>query len=190
MKKLMSLLLCLAMMLSVTALASAENLIPVTFDDFTLYLQEGDLYETYEKVEGQMLFQVFPAYSETNAFHNNLNGVWVSQNLASVADQLDPTDLANQVLAQMDQGLAAQGIAYNNGRVLSAEMDAENGVIAVVIAGEADYTGAGVNLKMELCQLQVYCMLGEQGTYIFTITADSIDSIEQLSNYIYSISFN
>ena len=165
MKKIVALLLSLLLLLPTMAMAEI-----LEFDDFTLEIKDGDLYELGTKAEGEILFMLYPAYDPNATFYPNINCTWVN---GSIVDTL--------------KGYAQQGIAATNGKVVRAEASEEHGYMITYTTTDVDYSGVGVDLQCTLHQMQAFMPLGGTGTYIFTFTAVSEDILAELAEYIDAI---
>ena len=192
MKKILALLLSLMLLLPAIALgeaASNPDAYAVEFDDFTITLNATDALQKGEKVNGQVLFMLYPDYDETATMHPNINGVWTSEDVSNMGN-VTPTDFGNLVLQQSVQGLAAQGVAVSNEALLTAERDEETGSMTLIMSYDADYSGAGLDLKVTLYMVQLYVPLGgDAGSYIFTLTGSSMEDVDALLNKLDVIDF-
>lgn len=191
MKKILALFLSLMLLLPAISLgeaASDPDLYVVDFEDFTIALNATDALQKGEKVNGQVLFMLYPDYDETAIMHPNINGVWTSEDVSDMGN-VTPTDFGNLVLQQSTQGLAAQGIGIANEALLAADRDAETGAMTLVMSYDADYTSVGVDLKTSLYIVQIYVPLGEAGSYIFTLTASSMDGVDALLDKLNAVEF-
>ena len=185
MKKILALLLSLMLLLPAIALgeaASNPDAYAVEFDDFTITLNATDALQKGEKVNGQVLFMLYPDYDETATMHPNINGVWTSEDVRNMGN-VTPADFGNLVLQQSVQGLAAQGIAVANELLLSAERNEATGHMTLIMSYDADYTAVGLDLKATLYMVQIYVPLGgDAGSYIFTLTGSSMEDVDALLN--------
>lgn len=191
MKKLIALLLCLMLCLPVVALgeaASNPDVYTVDLGDFTITLNAADILQKGEKAEGSIMFLLFPAYDETNTFHNNLNCSWTAADLSNL-EGYDAQTYGELVLKQAISQLESQGIAASNAQLLTAEHDDETGSTTLITSMGMDYSGAGIDLQMTLFQIQIYVPAGEDGTYLFTISADTLDNAASLLTYLDQIEF-
>ena len=182
MKKLIALLLCI--LLCVPVFATAEVL---EFEDFNLVINDGDLYQLGVKGEGQILVQVFPAYDENATFHENFGISWTSENFKEFMQYGDTDSLCQSVLEGIASNLTMQGVLVNSKEILAKEVDEENGVMALYMLFELDYSGAGYDLQLYLHEEQLYVSLEDAGTYIFTFAADSNEKIMEMLNYMDAI---
>lgn len=190
MKKLLALLLSLMLLLPAVSLGEAAiDACTEEFDDFYLTYTSLDILQKGEKTEGGILFVLFPAYSEADTFHNNINAVWTAENVVDLGGYT-VEDFAAAVITNAANGLAAQNIAATNAQLLGAQQDAETGAITVLYSMDMDYSASGVDLVLNpLYQLQLYCPAGELGSYVFTISSTSLEDAEIMLNYINAIEF-
>ncbi len=182
MKKIVALLLALLLLLP--AMAMAEIL---EFDDFTLEIKDGDLYELGTKAEGEILFMLYPAYDPNATFYPNINCTWSSGSIVDTLKVNTPMELAESFLSNALKGYAQQGVAATNGKVVRAQASEEHGYLITYTTTDMDYSGLGVDLQCTLHQMQAFMPLGGTGTYIFTFTAVSEDILAELAEYIDAI---
>lgn len=191
MKKILALILSLMLLLPVVAMgeaASGLDTYPVDLGDFSITVTSADIIQKGEKAEGVLLFQLLPSYDESSMFHNNLNGTWTASDL-SIIGEIGAETYGNLVLEQSTQQLANQGIAVTNAQLVAAQFDENNLSTSLIVSMDVDYTAVGVDLVMTLYQLQMYVPVGEAGSYIFTISADSLENAEALMSYLDTIEF-
>lgn len=192
MKKILALLLSLMFLLPAIALgeaASDPDVYTVTFDDFSITLNATDILQKGEKAEGTVLFMLYPDYDETATMHPNINAVWSASDVSELGS-MDMNVYGNMVLQQSSQGLAAQNIVVTNEALLTAEHDAETGATTLIMSMEADYTALGIDLQTPLYMVQIYLPLGgEAGSYIFTLTANSLEAVQVLMDKLDAINF-
>ena len=182
MKKITALLLALLLFLPTMAMAEI-----LEFDDFTLEIKEGDVYELGSKGEGEILFMLYPAYDPNATVFPNINCTWTSASIATDLKRATPMQLAESIMTSAVSAFAQQGIAATNGQVVAAEGSAEDGYMVTYTIMDLDYSGMGIDLQITQHQLQAYMPLGPIGTYVFTFTADSQEGVEALSEYINAI---
>lgn len=191
MKKLLSLILCLAMLLPVMAFAettTAEDLYTIDLGDFTIALYADDCYEiAAEKISNTVYATFYPSYDETALTHENFNVVWNKDDAAPTITKYGAENYATLVLQASKAQFETMGIKMTDEQVLSAMM--EDNVCVLVTCANLDYTGAGSDLVTPLYQLQAYFCDAELGTYIFTLSAVSIEALEDLTVYLDYITF-
>lgn len=182
MKKITALLLALLLLLPTMAMAEI-----LEFDDFTLEIKDGDLYELGTKTEGDLLFILYPAYDPNATFYPNINCTWVDDSIADTLKTTTAMEMAEVLLSNAMTGYAQQGIVATNGKVVNAEGNEEHGYLITYTTTDVDYSGLGVDLQCTLHQLQAFMPLGGNGTYIFTFTATSEEILAGLTEYIDAI---
>lgn len=192
MKKLLSIILCMMLCLPVLALAEditeAPELYTVDFGTFTMNLGANDYYETAEEmVNGTVYAIIYPNLDPNAMIADNINIVWTQADATSEIQTIGTEKYAQLVLDVAKPQFEAMGIQMNNGQVLSAIL--EENVFASITYSELDYSGAGVELVSPQYQMQVYFLLGEGGTYVFTITATTMEQLEALSAYVDGVVF-
>jgi len=192
MKKILAFLLALMLLLPAISLGEAAedvDIYPIEFDDFTLYATSYDaIQKAAAKENGQLLFLLYPNYDETAMLHNNINSIWISDNLLPSLPDLDINAFAQETLVSINQQLNDAGLAATNSQVISAEKD-DAGVILIVFSNDVDYSAAGIDLQATLYQAQYYICLGEKGTYFFTLTAYNPDELAAMFSYVEAIEF-
>lgn len=191
MKKLLSLLFCLAIFLPVMAYAEPatdEELYTIDCGDFTIGLYADDFYEIAPEKTNNAVYAVFyPAYDETSVTHDNFNVVWNEDDASSAIALYGAESYAALVLQASKAQFKTLGIEMTDEQVLSAVV--EDNVCVFVTCANMDYAGAGYDLVTPLYQLQAYFCDAEYGTYIFTFSAVSIETLENLSVYLDYITF-
>lgn len=184
MKKLLSLILCL-MALFTCALAETETveLYTIDFGAFTMDLGENDYYEVAEEMVANNVYAIiYPNYDPTAATFDNINITWLDMDLAPIVRLAGAEPYAQMVLEAAAPQYESMGIKMNKAELLSAVF--EENVFVTITACELDYAGAGVDLVSPLYQMQVYFCQGEGGTYVFTVSATTMESLEALSTYV------
>ena len=191
MKKLFSLLLCLVLFLPVMAMAENQieaDVFTIDFGDFTMVLHDGDYYELAPtKTNNAVYAMVYPAYDATAATHDNFNVVWSAQDASPVIAMYGAETYAKLLLQTFEAQYKSMGIKMTDGQVIAARY--EDGVGAFITSCNMDYTGAGYALVTPMYQLQAYFCFAEQGSYIFTFTAVSLDELDALSSYLDTVVF-
>lgn len=191
MKKILALLLSLMLLLPVVAMgeaASNPDVYSVDLGDFSITITSDDLLQKGVKAEGSILFILYPAYDESNQFHCNLNAVWTAEDL-SVIGVIGAEVFAQSVLEQSTAALAADGIAVDNSQLLNAVYDEETQSTTLIYSMDIDYTSVGLDLAITMYQLQLYMPVSEGNTYIFTISADTLENTEAMLAYLNTIEF-
>lgn len=175
-----------------TTLTAYNNLIPesytVDFGTFTMNLGANDYYETAEEmVNNAVLAIIYPNYDPNALVMDNINIVWSQADATAEIQSIGAEKYAQLVLDIAKPQFEALNIKMSNAQVLSAVME-ENAFVSVTCC-ELDYTGAGVDLVTPQYQLQAYYLLGEGGTYVFTLTSTSVEQLDVLSAYLDSVVF-
>lgn len=186
MKKLISLVLCLMLALPAFALAESTT---VDFGTFAMDLGPNDRYEVADTMTDSQLYAIiYPEYNPQATFTNTINVVWSARDLAAEIKSVGGmTQYAQVVLKSAKQQYNASGISMANPAVLNAEMD--DNVAASLATYTLDYTGAGVDLVLDLYQMQVIYFNGTAGSYIFTLTAPTKGEVQALSAYLDALTF-
>ena len=199
MKKLLSLVLCLALCLPVLALAedtgmldsltqSAKTTHTVDFGTFTMELGENDLYEVADEMTSNAVYTIiYPDYDPNATTTDNINVVWSAASIDAELTTYGAETYAQMVLLAANEQFAALNITMSNAQVLAALY--ENGEYVSISYCELDYTGAGVELVTPQYQMQYYNTSEDGGTYIFTISTTSYERLEELSAYIDNVVF-
>lgn len=177
MKKILSLLLALAMLLPACALADTV----INLGAFQVSIPDSAYVETYEKVSGSVIASIIPDPDSPSGVYANINVTW---GLASKEDITFTADeYAQAVLREAVNGLNASGVAISNPQVFTAEMSKEEGLIYLYYGFDADYTGLGVDLVTSLYMAQQCLLIDGDGMYTITFTADSEEGVLDLLEY-------
>lgn len=184
MKKLIALVLAMLMLFSV-AMAEVLN-----FGDFNLDVDLDWPGAVGDKVDGEVYLMFFPNYDDAAQTHANINVVW--QDVVADVTTIDPTEFAE---AQLDGCVAEyenSGIAVNNLELLTADCEELSGIPALtyMLYMECDYSKAGVDLTTSLITGQVVISQPGIGTYIFTVTAGSMEEMAELANILNTLTWN
>lgn len=188
MRKLITLLMCLALFLPAIALAEATAVpatYPVDFGDFTMTLKETDMYQQGVKQNNEVMAMIYPDYDEMAVFSANLGIVWHRADASAELAQTLPEDFAQAMLAQAQTSFATQGLFPTNFQVFEA--DYTEGVLSIGYCFDIDYSPLGVDLSTTIYQRQIYLCLGGAGTYIFNMTAVSMEDLALMDFYLDSI---
>lgn len=191
MKKFFALLLSLMLLLPAFALGEALPAVDtytVEFEDFTITVTSEDIIQRGEKAEQQILFILYPAYDETSIYHPNINALWTAEDLGQLGST-PAEDFGNTVLEQSVQLLQQQGIAVTNPKLVEASFDEESKITTLITSMDADYSGAGIDLAISMCQMQMYVPMAEGGSYIFTLSSTSLEGLDALLNYMNTVMF-
>ena len=187
MKKLIAILLALALVLSGAALAEAAQqpaVEPIDFGDFTMELDPEMPGEVYEKNSGEMLFQIYPAYLINGDESSNVNAIWVDEttDFSSLTTEEAQAQFANQMLEDVLAAYEEAGLKADNLQLLGCALVEQDGVPGFVLlySVDVDYAGMGVDLQATLYQEQAYLSDASFGTYIFTATAVDMDTLTEI----------
>ena len=191
MKKLLCILLMM-LLLPAAALAESDDMITaelLTLDmgDFTMNVFNIDAVQLGEKADGALWARIYPAYNENAAFHDTIQIVWYATDLTETIDMLGPELYGNAMLSNMLDNYTVAGIAATNPQLLSAQ--AKDGQLVLLHCMDMDYSGMGLDLQVTMWQLQQYYMTAD-GTYCFTMTADSRTDLDLLVLYLGTIAFS
>ena len=173
MKKLLALLLLLAMLLPAAAMADTLHMDPFTFE-----LPEEDLYIQYEKSENGVLLFIYPAPDWGADFHDNINVTWTTDLLLGVEQTAD--ELAAETLDDAIAQLEEADVAVDRPEILDAALDPVEGTFSIYYRMDVDYTAVGVDMQIALYFYQQSISIEGDGTYIFTLTSDSEEGIDGL----------
>ena len=187
MKKLVSLLLCIALMLPALALAEgAVEWVTLDYEDFSIQAKSTDILQQGEKGEGSVLFILFPDYVDETVFHNNINCAWISDDLTGLGG-VSAQVYAQMVLDAAKKQFSAQNITCHNEQLISAELSEDGTELSLLFSYDLDYSAAGYDVHTPLYQLQLYAMLGDRGTYMFTFSAIDMETLENMMVYAQTI---
>ncbi len=187
MKKWLMLLLCLVLCCPASLAEDTQDEIelttmPLDFGDFVMTVFNVDGVQMGEKLDGEVWAVIYPLYVESDPFHDTINVVWHASDLTETVELMGVEFYAETLLQQTVEQYASLGIQATNAKLASALY--EEGQMAMAYSIDMDYTAAGTDLKVTMWQLQQYVMLGEKGTYIFTLTTDSFEDLKMLTYYL------
>lgn len=194
MRKLFALFLVLCLIPTVALAQTADpegaaesEIITYDFGGFTMDIPADIQGQIVEPVSGQIFFQLYPDYNETESFHKNINCVW--SDVYNDLTQVDPASYAQIAANTTFSALRLQGLVLENEQILGAVLDEHEGkpAMSYVISMDADYTALGLDLKTTL-YMAVFVISDENlGSYTFTISVtnpEDIDPIVEMMNTI------
>lgn len=190
MKKLLAMLLCLALCFSCALAETTEGtveIVTIDFGDFTMDLKATDLLQQGEKTDGGTMAIIHPDYKEEDSFHDNIAIAWMEMNIGPVISTLGAEAYAQAVLDSAKKSMADQGINVTDAALLNALL--EDDELLIMYSMTVDYSGMGIDLAITLYAIQAYAMDAELGTYLFNITTDTIEDLLALTSYIDSVTF-
>ncbi len=155
--------------------------------DFTMTIFNADGVQMGEKAEGKTWCTIYPLYQPDAPFHDTIAVTWSRTDLTPVLDAVGAENYARTTVAQTVQGYESLGIAAANAALHNALY--ENGQLALYCSMDMDYTGAGLALQTRVHQMQIFFLRDSEGTYVFTLTADSAADLEMISYYLGAIAF-
>lgn len=173
------------LLLPVFALAEdTATLVPVEFEDFTMYLSPDDGLQTAEKADLQVMAYVYPHYDENALVNQSISVIWTAQN-ATDLEGMDPTAFAQQMLDSIVNSMIVQNIAVPSSQLVDACQGDTSFILYYTM--DVDYSALTIDLQATLHICSAALFLGERGSYIFTLTADSAESLEALTDYVANI---
>ncbi len=158
--------------------AAESEIITYDFGGFTMDIPADIQGQIVEPVSGQIFFQLYPDYNETESFHKNITCVWMDA--YEDLTQVDPAAFAQVGVTSALTSLRLQGIAIENEQILGAVLDEHEGkpAMSYVISMDADYTALGLDLKTTL-YTAVFTISDENlGTYSFSINVTNPTDID------------
>ena len=190
MKKLLSIILCLMLLLPVLAAAEVAVL-PYTIDfgPFTMNLGANDYYEVADSMVSNQLYAIiYVDYDENALVTPTINAVWSSDNLAQEINLIGGMEkYADLVQENAKSMYASMGITMSNVSVLMTEW--EDNIGYSLTSCTMDYTGAGVDMVTQLYQMQaLFCNL-EGGSFIFTLTSNDMNQLITMASYLDTLQF-
>lgn len=165
------------------------------FGHLLIGLKSGDVVQYMaEEADQQVLALVYPAYNEADSFHCNLNVLWVSSavTMAEELGGMTPEEWAAALLDATAEQMQAMGVAVSNQQVLHSAVGEAGDIqqATVIYSYDADYTGAGLDLKTTLFQEQIYVVPGNvDGTYALTLSGTSLEDLAALEGYFEMLNF-
>lgn len=194
MKKLISLLLCLALFLPVLAMAEtteteAPVLSTVDFGPFTMGLGDSDVYQVADTLTSNTLYAIiYVDYDPTATTYETINVVYSEDDIPGEITLVGGIQkYAELVLNNAKSQYSSMGIAMSDEQVLSAIF--ENNMGVTITYSVLDYTGAGIELQSPVYQMQVFYCSDDAGSFLFTLTAASLDRLMYLANYMDYVEF-
>ena len=192
MKKLLSLILCLMLLLPVMAAAeAAAPVLPYTLDfgTFTMNVGANDRYEMAETMTSNQLYAIIYVDYDPNAtITNSINVVWTSDDIGAEINMIGGMEKYAELVMQNAQTMySSMGINMTDGVILMTEW--ADGIGCSVTSCNMDYSGAGVDLVTPLYQMQALFCNREDGDYIFTLTAASMEQLVSMASYLDTIQF-
>lgn len=182
MKKLLSLLLCLTLFLSVmgmtdTALAAYRQ----NFGDFTMVLPESAIYYVLpEKIQLIPYAWIAIDYDGSKNYDHNIIVTWLALDLSLTYSLLGPEGLAES-MGEMDWD--EYGFFFEDGQLIDSKY--EHGVATLTFYRLVDHDG---HLTPEYALLAFH-FKGQGGTYVFACNASSSQNLKATSIYLDSIKF-
>lgn len=169
--------------------AASTQKTTVDFGTFTMDVGSGDYYEVADTMTSNALYMMlYPDYYVTGQTTNNINVVYTEDGLATQQLLVGGIETyAQLVLEQTGPQYEALGIKMTDGQVLYAAE--EDGKAAIIISSTLDYSGAGVDLTMTLYQMIAMFMDTPSGDYLFTLTADSMENLSTMADYLDTVQF-
>lgn len=181
MKKLLSLILCLMMLLPAMAMAEAEvvpELYTIDFGYFTMDLGAADYYQiAAERQDNTAYAIVYPNYDQTNPNPSNINVVWSSDNFSLQVKLFGASLYAQSMLQSTSNLYQSMGYTMSNSQIHSATLEGD------VFSTMFSYDLSAGTQTLSMYQLQNYYFCGDEGVYAFTITATSMEELESLTPY-------
>lgn len=181
MKKLLSVMLCLTLLLPGLALAESAalpELYTIDFGYFTMGLTANDYYQiAAERQDNTAYAIIYPNYDASNPSPSNINVVWSSEDF-SLRVKIFGASLYTQSMLQSTANLYQEmGYTLTNQQIHEATFD-EN-----LYSATFSYDVSSGDQSMTLFQKQNYYFLGDAGVYAITITAHSLEELASLDFY-------
>lgn len=189
MKKLLSLLLCLMMLVPVAASAqTAAETQTLDLGDFTVELGMNDAYQLGEKAHNQVMAIIYVDYDPNADALDNFNVVWSQDSITDTLALYDNVEeYATLTMEQSAAAIEELKIDVLDYQLLDAVY--KDNICVIVTYMNADYTGAGFPVQLEQYQMQVYVPQPDNSTYIFTFTATDLERLYAISTYLDGVSF-
>lgn len=185
MKKVLSILLALALLLPAAALADTLELGP-----FTLETPANVEVETAEKADGSVIAMLSFKDKDGTYTGNNMNVVWSEAQMGlssmSVLSTLPQSMLNSTVKKYAENMLAAtidmmdtMGVTVNRYELLDAGMDLDRGMFFMGYSVDAHYDLFG-GFDMSNVVYQYSIDVEGDGAYLFTLTANTLEELDEL----------
>lgn len=172
---------CLAESAAPSESAAPVETIDYDFGDFTLTFpaeMPGEIAD--EITSGAPFVTLYQMDDLEDAFSSNLNVVWTED--VTDLSAIDPAAFAQTIVDSVIPVLAQQGITATNPTILAATMDEVGGkpAFSVIYSADLDYSGAGVDLQVNVTYIQAFVSEEGLGSYTFTISTDNLDGCQSL----------
>lgn len=178
MRKLLSILLALALLLPAGALA--EQVIDLGFCG-TLHIDDSSYAQPGDEASG-IIIQIFPdPYAEV-LFHDNINVVWADSEIEDI--DVSAEEFAQSVVEFGKSAMLKEGVVAGNENILIAEIDMEERSLLLYYTLDVDYSGMGMDLQLTLHFVQMMQSSPGEGMYTFTCTSASNEGVVALLEYI------
>lgn len=188
MRKLIALLMVLALMLNCAAWAESDELYDLYFEDFIMQVPGDTIGTMAEAIENNVpFFMFYEDYDPDAVFNANLNCVW-SEEITDI-DAAEPTEIAQTLLQMVVLQYEAMGIGVDDPQLYDAEYDELNGkrALSVLYSAVLDYSALGVDAQVLLYTFQLIVPIENCGTYNFTLTTEDLEACERLLTILASV---
>lgn len=169
--------------------APAAESTTVDFGTFTMEVGANDYYEVADQMTSNAVYlMLYPDYKLTGQSTNNINALYTEDNLSLQLILVGGIEkYAELMLQQAAPQYEAIGIKMTDAKVLYTLH--EDDQAAIIISSNLDYSGAGIDLALTLYQMTGLFMNTPSGDYIFTITADSMESLAEMTQRLDTVKF-
>ena len=159
------------------------------FGAFTMQVDSNDYYEVADAMTNNAVYlMLYPDYFVTGQTTNNLNVVYTTDSLSLQLLLVGGIEnYAKLMLQQAATQYEGMGIKMSDAQILYAAK--EDDKAAIIISSTLDYSGTGLDLTLTLYQMTGMFMNTSAGDYIFTLTAESMDALQAMTNYLDSVQF-
>lgn len=188
MKKLV-LMLALAMaMLCSTALSEEATIVTFDMGDFTIDLPEDICGEAYEKVNGAMRLMVMPDDQEES--YDNLNLIWMEGYVDM--REIDIDEITSTSIPSIRAQIEAEGVDVGEIDVIDSGSMKQDGVRGVYFVMKSDYGFKYDGEREDMTLYSKTCIFSDEylGTYTFTLSARSMESIDAMQEMLNTIRWN
>lgn len=188
MRKLCSLLLALALILSCAALAE-DNSVEHDFSHFTLTIPaDAKCIISEEITANEPFITIYENYDENAQFNSTLECVWNEVRIDLAA--MEPATYAQSILDSLVTQFTSIGLGISDAAVTDPVYADKGGadMFSCMIYMVVDYTALGIDLKTPsyiLLSMRSDDAVG--GSYSFTVTTDDLDNCTMLRSIMDSI---
>ena len=188
MRKLIAMLLALAMLCGAALAEDAERLAALEYADFTIAIPKDAVGSSTDTIEdGVPFLTIYQDYDPNALLGNSLSIVWNEDVLDLTG--VDPVAYSEIVAGMTLQSYESVGVVVTYPRMYNAELDEldDMQVISYMFSMTLDFSTLGLDYQETVYTLQAVAPIPEKGTYTFTITTDDLENSQDLLDIVDSV---